>query len=70
MIIKAIYEGTHDMGGYKQGVEYELKLTQLTKPGEVRVEPLRKDPYARVVKYSSFIAFLKNWTNIKPQKEL
>jgi len=74
MIVKATFIGsTPYVYGYGLilvlGKEYTLEVTELTKPGEIKsviksIELLpEKDP--PVVLYTSFIAFLKTWTNIK-----
>lgn len=77
MIVKATFKGTNPyIHGYGfiliLGKEYTLELTSLTNPGEIKaiirnieIPDDLEDP---VSLYTSFLAFLKNWTNIKTER--
>ena len=64
MKIKAVFKGENGSCGYVTNTEYILYIEQKQNPFIVRIE-IYKEERGGYCTYSSIIAFLKNWDNIR-----
>ncbi len=64
--IKAVFKGKNGSCGYKNGMEYKLRIWQHSENGHRNIAiDLADKPDANYCEYASVIAFLTNWDCIR-----